>query len=113
MHPIFEGLRWVRGGARKWRYKWIDRDVMTELVAPGRHKRWYLAPLQVWNDSQIRRFSPYRDVSQFIERVMQSFAEHADRDEWLVFKHHPLDRPYTNYTDLIAEQPMPAWLQTT
>jgi capsular polysaccharide export protein len=104
MHPIFEGLRWVRGGARKWRYKWIDRDVMTELVAPGRHKRWFLAPLQVWNDSQIRRFSPYRDVSQFIERVMQSFASHADPDEWLVFKHHPLDRPYTNYTDLIAER---------
>jgi len=104
MHPIAEGLRWVRGGARKWVCRWRDRDVLEELTGDDRHKRWFLAPLQVYNDSQIQRFSPYRDVGQFIERVMQSFAEHAPRDEWLVFKHHPLDRPYSDYTDLIAER---------
>jgi len=104
MHPIAEGLRWVRGGIRKWKYRWRDRDVLAELTTDARHKRWFLAPLQVYNDSQIQRFSPYRDVGQFIERVMQSFAEHARCDEWLVFKHHPLDRPYSDYTDLIAER---------
>jgi len=104
LHPIFEGLRWVRGYTRKWACRWRDRDVMAELLAPGRDRRWFLAPLQVWNDSQIRRFSPYRDVAQFIEVVMASFAEHADPEDWLVFKHHPLDRPYSDYTDLIHER---------
>ncbi len=104
MHPIVEGLRWVRGGWRKWMGRWRDRDVLAELTADSRHKRWFLAPLQVYNDSQIRRFSPYRDVAHFIDRVLQSFAENAARDEWLVFKHHPLDRPYSDYTALIAER---------
>jgi capsular polysaccharide export protein len=104
MHPIAEGLRWVRGGVRKYVYRWRDRDVLSELTAPERHKRWFLAPLQVFNDSQIQRFSPYRNVAQFIELVMQSFAQHAAAHEWLVFKHHPLDRPYSDYTAIIAER---------
>jgi capsular polysaccharide export protein len=104
MHPIAEGLRWVRGGFRKYVYRWRDRDVLSELTSPERHKRWFLAPLQVFNDSQIQRFSPYRNVAQFIELVMQSFAQGAQADEWLVFKHHPLDRPYSDYTDVIAER---------
>jgi capsular polysaccharide export protein len=104
MHPIAEGLRWVRGGYRKWLYRWRDRDVLSELTEPERHKRWFLAPLQVFNDSQIQRFSPYRNVAQFIELVMQSFARHAAADEWLVFKHHPLDRPYSDYTEVIAQR---------
>ena len=104
LHPIAEGLRWVRGYSRKWAYRWRDRDTLAELCGDDRRKRWFLAPLQVWNDSQIRMFSPYRDVGQFIERVMQSFAEHADAGDWLVFKHHPLDRPYSDYTTLIARR---------
>jgi capsule polysaccharide modification protein KpsS len=104
MHPIVEGLRWVRGGCRKWVSRWRDRDVLSELTAPERHKRYFLAPLQVWNDSQIQRFSPYRDVAQFIELLMKSFAQSAPPGVWLVFKHHPLDRPYSDYTDLIAER---------
>ena len=104
MHPIVEGLRWVRGGIRKWVYRWRDRDVLEELVSESRRRRWFLAPLQVYNDSQIQRFSPYRDVAQFIDRVMQSFADNAPKDEWLVFKHHPLDRPYSDYTALIAQR---------
>jgi capsule polysaccharide modification protein KpsS len=104
MHPIAEGLRWVRGGARKQVGHWRDRDVMKELIGPGHRKRWFLAPLQVCNDSQIKRFSPYRDVAQFIEVVMQSFARHAPREDWLVFKHHPLDRPYNDYTELIRSR---------
>jgi capsular polysaccharide export protein len=101
MHPIAEGLRWLRGGLRKQFGHWRDRDVMSELIGPNHRKRWFLAPLQVCNDSQIKRFSPYRDVAQFIEVAMQSFASHAPREDWLVFKHHPLDRPYSNYTELI------------
>jgi capsular polysaccharide export protein len=102
--PVKVGVKWLRGGFRKWRYRYQERDHLAELCAPERHKRWFLAPLQVYNDSQIRRHSPYRDVGQFIETVLESFAAHAPPDTWMVFKHHPLDRPYSDYTALISER---------
>jgi len=100
--PVREGLKWVRGAWRKWHYRLAERAMMDKLTAPERHKRFFLAPLQVWNDSQIRLHSPYRDVGAFIHAVVESFAAHAPADQWLVFKHHPLDRPYCDYALQIA-----------
>lgn len=102
--PVRQGLKWVRGACRKWWYHWAERDAMAVLSDPARHKRWFLAPLQVYNDSQIRRHSPFKDITQFIDAVMVSFARHAPADQGLVFKHHPLDRPYNDYTELIRRR---------
>lgn len=102
--PVRQGLKWVRGAFRKWWYGWLERDLLEVLSAPEQHKRWFLAPLQVYNDSQIRRHSPFKDLTCFIDAVMTSFAQHASKDEALVFKHHPLDRPYNDYTQLIARR---------
>jgi capsular polysaccharide export protein len=33
---------------------------------------------------------------------VNSFAAHADPDDLLVFKHHPLDRAYSDYSESIA-----------
>lgn len=104
LHPVREGLRWVRGATRKWVSRWIERDVMTELEALERHKGYFLVPLQVHNDSQILCHSPYASVGDVIEEVLASFAEHAPEDQWLVFKHHPLDKPYTDYRRQIARR---------
>jgi capsular polysaccharide export protein len=101
LHPVREGLRWVRGGARKWHNRLTERQVMDFLTAPAQHKRFFLVPLQVHNDAQILRHSPYDDVRQFIDEVIVSFARHAPHDQSLVLKHHPLDRPYNDYRRLI------------
>jgi capsular polysaccharide export protein len=102
LHPVREGLRWVRGGWRKWKNRWLESHMLDLLSAPEQHKRYFLVPLQVHNDSQIVHHSSFGSVANFIEQVLQSFAEHAGRDQWLVFKHHPLDRPYQDYRELIA-----------
>ena len=34
---------------------------------------------------------------------MESFAKHASHDDWLIIKHHPLDRGHTNYGRIIAK----------
>jgi capsular polysaccharide export protein len=102
--PIRQGLKWAHGAWRKWWYRLAERHMQGFLAAPAQHKRFFLVPLQVYNDSQIRRHSPYKDVPAFIHEVMASFAAHAPAEQLLVFKHHPLDRPYNDYTDVIRRQ---------
>ncbi len=102
--PVRQGLKWAHGAWRKWWYRISERAMQDFLAAPAQHKRFFLVPLQVYNDSQIRRHSHYKDVGAFIHDVLVSFAQHAPAEQLLVFKHHPLDRPYNDYTRLIAAE---------
>lgn len=63
--------------------------------------QYYLAILQVHNDSQIIHHSPYKDVREYIENVIRSFARHAPKARHQVFKHHPMDRAHPFYVTLI------------
>jgi capsular polysaccharide export protein len=103
LRPVTEGLKWVRGAWRKWRHGVAEQDMLPMLTHPAQHKRFFLVPLQVYNDSQIRCHSRFVDVAEFIANVIESFAQHAPADKLLVLKHHPLDRPYNNYRFLITE----------
>jgi capsular polysaccharide export protein len=102
--PVRQGLKWAHGAWRKWWYRFAEREMQGFLAAPEQHKRFFLVPLQVYNDSQIRRHSHYKDVGTFIHEVLESFAQHAPAEQLLVLKHHPLDRPYNDYTRLIARE---------
>jgi len=57
----------------------------------------------VYNDSQILNHSPYKDVRDYINEVMYSFANNAPAEEFLVFKHHPMDRGHRLYSPLIHQ----------
>ncbi len=61
------------------------------------HPQFFLVALQVHNDSQIRRHSPWQRIEAFIEWAMFSFAQHAPEGSVLVIKHHPMDRGHTCY----------------
>jgi capsular polysaccharide export protein len=52
---------------------------------------------------QIKHHSPYNDVREYINEVMQSFAEHAPKDTYLVIKHHPMDRGHRLYSPRIKK----------
>ena len=60
-------------------------------------------PLQVFNDAQIRVHAPFAGVEDFIETTVRSFAARAPDDTLLVFKHHPMDRGYRDYSRLIRK----------
>ncbi|NYT79358.1 capsular biosynthesis protein [Alcaligenaceae bacterium] len=77
--------RAVRLGGRKRR----DADAIASLVRKDRV--FYLLPLQLDSDTQIRLHSCFEDMSHFMDRVMRSFAAKAAGDAWLVIKNHPLD----------------------
>lgn len=104
LHPLTQALAWLRGGWRKLWHGWTQRDVWARLCAQERHKRYFVLPLQVHNDSQMQHYSPYPSVEAVIDEVMASFARHAPVDEWLVIKHHPMDRAYRCYARHIAQR---------
>lgn len=98
---ILEAFPWVRSVWRKQWYRWTERDVQTRLTT-RLSKRYFLVPLQVFNDAQIKVHADFGGVEHFIETTLHSFAGHAPDDTLLVFKHHPMDRGYRDYTALIA-----------
>lgn len=63
--------------------------------------KYFLVPLQVFNDYSVLARSELGSVQNFIDLVMRSFAAHGAKDEALVFKHHPMDRGYTQYGQFI------------
>ena len=97
---LWEALRWVRSAWRKVYWHRKEMDVARRLQR-GDAGRFFLVPLQVFNDAQVTVHGPVRSVPSFIRQVADSFAAHAPKDAQLVFKHHPMDRGHTDYSELI------------
>lgn len=86
-----------------WRFVERSRDSeLDPLFAGELSGSYYVVPLQVHSDTQITRCSDFKSIEQFIKRVVNSFEKHAPRETTLVFKVHPMDRGYKDYSDLIA-----------
>lgn len=64
---------------------------------------YYLFPLQLDSDFQIRVHSPFQGVAAAIGAVIMSFALHAPGEARLVIKNHPLDNGMIGYRELITE----------
>jgi capsular polysaccharide export protein len=62
---------------------------------------YFLFPLQLNSDAQIRDHSEFDDMAVAIARVMESFARHAPPESRLVIKNHPLDMGLVNYPGVI------------
>jgi len=90
---------WARAGLRKLRRRWRDRAV-TRALEGELAGRYFFVPLQVQGDHQLVH-APFHSIAEFIEALVTSFARHAPRDALLVLKHHPMDRAYTDYTELV------------
>jgi len=95
-----EGLPWLKAGIRKYYYLIKERNIK-RIIFNELKGKYFLVPLQVHNDSQVIIHSPFKDVKEFIELVISSFSKHAPEGTYLVFKHHPRDRGYRDYTTFI------------
>lgn len=91
-----QAFYWLRGGARKLYYRALQKELLPRLTGPY-SGRFILVPLQVHCDSQIEH-SSYCRMEEFIDEVAETFARAAPDDSRLVFKHHPFDRPYRDYS---------------
>ena len=87
----FTKLRFVRGS---------DNALVKTLITGS--VPYYLLPLQLNSDAQIRDHSSFDDMADVLEYVLASFARHAPDNSRLVIKNHPLDMGLMNYPRLIA-----------
>ncbi|MFK8081366.1 MAG: capsule biosynthesis protein [Granulosicoccus sp.] len=97
-----EGAIWIRSGYRKLTSRRGGARVVQKLDVRWQNQ-YFLCPLQVHCDMQVIVHSPFESIDEFICDVVTSFAKHAPKNHALVFKHHPLDRGYTNYRPLIDQ----------
>lgn len=104
LNSVTEGLRWARGGLRRIRYAVAERSMQDWLCSASMSHRWFLVPLQVQGDSQIRHHSRFPGMETFITEVVESFAAHGAADIHLVIKHHPMDRAYTDHRQHIRRE---------
>lgn len=95
-----EAYCWLTSFVRKGLYKLTQRKLLPQLVS-GHSGRFFLFPLQTCDDFQLRTHSDMLSVEHSIDTVIRSFAKNADHDHMLVIKHHPMDRGFCHYGDLI------------
>src|SRR5438046_9456138 len=75
---------------------------MLGLLTTALHRNFYLVPLQMSLDSQVRQHSDFRSVGRFIRHVVRSFAERAPADASWGIKIHPLVRGFQISSPLFA-----------
>lgn len=90
------GLAYVRKIAYRCKDWFVERKIRQQKVAP-----YFVAILQVYNDSQIHFHSDYPSVAYFIKAVLTSFSRNADPSHHIYLKHHPMDLGHCHYGSLI------------
>lgn len=94
---VSEGARWIRSGFRKIRFQRAEKDVLNQVIAEY-NQNYFVCPLQVHCDQQVVVHSKFNSIEHFIGDVLTSFARHAASNKAIVFKHHPMDRAYKDYS---------------
>lgn len=99
IRPLVQAGLWVRSAALRLVHTVRDREFDRRLEGQ-RLPPYFFVPLQVHLDSQLLH-SRFRSMEEFIAEVVRSFAGNAPPDTLLVLKHHPMDRPYRDYSPTV------------
>jgi capsular polysaccharide export protein len=75
---------------------------LRRLLTPG--TSYFVFPLQLDSDSQIRVHSSFGRMAPAIATVISSFAKHAPPSALLVIKEHPLDNAMTDWRRLVRAE---------
>ncbi|WP_423455410.1 hypothetical protein [Ottowia sp. VDI28] len=106
---------WCLSYLRKLWYRHAEKQAGSSLLHGNLRRKFFLVPLQVYNDPQILVHSDFEGVADFIGHLMCSFSHALAREQTeglpesgrsiagdvLVFKHHPMDRGHRNYARII------------
>jgi capsular polysaccharide export protein len=88
-HPVVEGMGWWRKLRRRKEREAAAGHLLARLESAG--EPYFLFPLQLDSDAQIRLHSPFAGILPALQLVVASFAAHAPAGTRLVVKEHPLD----------------------
>ena len=87
-HRLVEYAGWSRKVAMR---PWVSRRTRGEAARLTAQTRFFLLPLQLDGDSQIRQHSNFGSMRPALAEIIASFATSAPPDTMLVVKEHPLD----------------------
>lgn len=93
---------WFKRGVRGVMHGRANKAAIARIEAA--EAPYFLVPLQLNSDYQIRIHSNYSGMPAFIDEVMQSFAADAPAGCQLFFKNHPLDNGIIDYRSIIARK---------
>lgn len=109
-YPHYRSHRpgWALSAALGWGWKYLvggrrERQA-TRTVERIKGKPFFLLPLQLSGDYQIRAHSPFPDMPGAAAYVLESFATHAPADAHLLIKAHPLDCSFFDWANFIAHR---------
>ena len=104
LHPGFvyhrePAVREFYGWARRFaKMPRLERQAASRIQAlVGAGTPFFLLPLQLASDSQMREHSDFHGIPSLVQRVINSFIRHAPADASLVIKNHPLDTGFVDY----------------
>lgn len=102
-YPIWaEYATWAR---RLSTLKWRQAEARTAVADLVRGTRpFFLFPLQLDTDSQVRVHSPFGGLAAAIDAVLTDFARHAPAESLLVVKNHPLDNGWIDYRRMVRRR---------
>ena len=100
-HPLVEGMGWIRKLSRKSEREAAGAALVARLEQSG--APYFLFPLQLDSDAQIRMHSSFVGIADALKRVIGSFADHAPADVRLVVKEHPLDNGVRDWEQETAD----------
>lgn len=93
-HPLAECAGWLSRLTKRPLERRYSRRVSEYLKEGG--QPFYLLPLQLDTDYQIRRHSGFKSMTEVMETVLESFSRKAPSDAVIVIKIHPLDNGLVN-----------------
>lgn len=100
-HPLVEAMGWGRKLRRRQERETSAAKLVARLGASG--APYFLFPLQLDSDAQIRLHSPFAGIADAMRLVIASFAAHAPADVRLVVKEHPLDNGVRDWRQETAD----------
>lgn len=99
-HPIGEVLVGIPHLMRK---RWLEKQAARVIRAVQvRGNPYFVLPLQLQGDYQIRDNSPFTHITEMIETVFASFARHGPADAEIVVKQHPHDNGAERFDIVVA-----------
>lgn len=95
-YPILWEVQGIypRNFMRKKRMAWSAKQQERALNS---EQPFFLFPLQLDSDTQVRQYSDFTGIIDSIAHVMFSFARFAPEEALLVIKNHPVDNGLINY----------------
>ncbi|MGY0585782.1 MAG: capsule biosynthesis protein [Paraglaciecola chathamensis] len=99
-NPLYEYINYI---PRLFKAKKNEKAALT-IVKKLKGGRFFLFPLQMQNDYQLRENSPFNHQREAISLAISALKDSAEHETHLLFKVHPMDNGIEDWLNIISEE---------